>query len=282
MPKIISFINLKGGVGKTTTSVNIAAILASTHNKKVLLIDLDPQTNATVCLITQPEWQEIHNKKQTLFHLFEDMLRSTTNFKIENAIVKNVSEIKGLDLLPSSLEFVNIQDEIPEISNKEYVSHVDILGNAISNVKDEYDYIIIDCPPNLGAITLNGINISDYYIVPTIPDILSIIGIDLITNRIDVFKTKKNTCKVSLAGIIFTKVDYRTNLHNSKMAQLRQSKNLKNFIFKNEIPQRTVISEAPVDSRPLITSPTAKKKQEWRLTLGLFTKVTDELVHRIS
>ncbi|WP_080708461.1 ParA family protein [Aeromonas hydrophila] len=282
MPKIISFINLKGGVGKTTTSVNIAATLAATHNKKVLLIDLDPQTNATVCLITQPEWQEIHNRKQTLFHLFEDMLRSTTNFKIKNAIVKNVSEIKGLDLLPSSLEFVNIQDEIPEISNKEYVSHVDILGNAISNVKDEYDYIIIDCPPNLGAITLNGINISDYYIVPTIPDILSIIGIDLITNRIDVFKAKKNTCKVSLAGIIFTKVDYRTNLHNSKMAQLRQSKNLKNFIFKNEIPQRTVISEAPVDSRPLITSPTAKKKQEWRLTLDLFTKVTNELVHRIS
>ncbi|MDE1237051.1 ParA family protein [Vibrio aestuarianus] len=140
MSKIISFINLKGGVGKTTTAVNMAAILAKKHNKKVLLIDLDPQTNATVSLIKQTEWQEIHDSKQTLFHLFEDMLRSTSNFDIEKAIVKDVSNINSLDLLPSSLEFVNIQDEIPEISNKEYVSHVDILGNTMAKVKDNYDY----------------------------------------------------------------------------------------------------------------------------------------------
>ncbi|MGF1765760.1 ParA family protein, partial [Aliivibrio kagoshimensis] len=170
MSKVISFINLKGGVGKTTTAVNMASILAKKHYKKVLLIDLDPQTNATVSLIKQTEWQEIHDDKQTLFHLFEDMLRSTSNFDINKAIVKDVSNIKNLDLLPSSLEFVNIQDEIPEISNKEYVSHVDVLGNTIAHIKDDYDYIIIDCPPNLGAITLNGINISDHYIVPTIPD----------------------------------------------------------------------------------------------------------------
>lgn len=135
MSKIISFINLKGGVGKTTTAVNIASILSKTYGKKVLLIDLDPQTNATVSLIKQTEWQKIHDSKQTLFHLFEDMLRSTSNFDIEKAIVKDVANIKRLDLLPSSLEFVTIQDEIPEISNKEYVSHVDILGNTIAKIK---------------------------------------------------------------------------------------------------------------------------------------------------
>ncbi|EHD2282621.1 AAA family ATPase, partial [Vibrio cholerae] len=243
---------------------------------------LDPQTNATVSLIKQTEWQEIHDNKQTLFHLFEDMLRSTSNFSIEKSIVKNVADIKSLDLLPSSLEFVNIQDEIPEISNKEYVSHVDILGNTIAKVKDCYDYIIIDCPPNLGAITLNGINISDCYIVPTIPDILSIIGIDLIINRIEAFKAKKNTCNIELAGIIFTKIDYRTNLHTSKMAQLRRSKDLKDYIFDSEIPQRISISEAPIDSKPLITSPTAKKKNDWDQTLSLLESATNELVHRVS
>lgn len=282
MSKIISFINLKGGVGKTTTAVNIASILAKKYEQKVLLIDLDPQTNATVSLIKQTEWQKIHDSKQTLFHLFEDMLRSTSNFDIDKAIVKDVSDIDGLDLLPSSLEFVNIQDEIPEISNKEYVSHVDILGNTIAKIKNNYDYIIIDCPPNLGAITLNGINISDHYIVPTIPDILSIIGIDLIINRIEAFKAKKNTCNIELTGIIFTKIDYRTNLHKSKMAQLRSSKDLKDYVFESEIPQRISISEAPIDSKPLITSPTAKKKSDWNETLAMLTKATDELVHRIS
>lgn len=281
MNKIISFINLKGGVGKTTTAVNVASILAKTHGKKVLLIDLDPQTNATVSVINQTEWQTIHDSKQTLFHLFEDMLRSTSNFNINKAIVKDVANIEGLDLLPSSLEFVTIQDEIPEISNKEYVSHVDILGNTIAKIKNNYDYIIIDCPPNLGAITLNGINISDHYIVPTIPDILSIIGIDLIINRIEAFKAKKQTCNIKLTGIVFTKIDYRTNLHKSKMAQLRSSKDLKKYVFQSEIPQRISISEAPIDSKPLITSPTAKKKSDWNETLAMLTKVTDELMHRI-
>jgi chromosome partitioning protein len=282
MNKIISFINLKGGVGKTTTAVNVASILAKTHSKKVLLIDLDPQTNATVSLINQTAWQSIHDSKQTLFHLFEDMLRSTSNFNIDKAIVKDVASIEGLDLLPSSLEFVTIQDEIPEISNKEYVSHVDILGNTIAKIKNDYDYIIIDCPPNLGAITLNGINISDHYIVPTIPDILSILGIDLIINRIEAFKAKKHTCNIELTGIVFTKIDYRTNLHKSKMAQLRSSKELKKYVFQSEIPQRISISEAPIDSKPLITSPTAKKKSDWNETLAMLTKVTAELMQRIS
>lgn len=128
---------------------------------------------------------------------------------------------------------------------------------------------------------MNGINISDHYVVPTIPDILSIIGIDLIINRIEAFKAKKNTCNIELVGIIFTKIDYRTNLHNSKMAQLRGSKDLKDVVFESEIPQRISISEAPMDSKPLITSPTAKKKSDWKETLAILTKVTDELIQRI-
>jgi ATPases involved in chromosome partitioning len=190
MPKIVSFINLKGGVGKTTTAVNIAATLAKTENRKVLLIDLDPQTNATISVIEQEAWQERHSSGQTLFHLFDDMLNGTERFKIDEAILTDVGDIEGLDLLPSSLYLVEIQDAIPDMDTKAYVSHVDVVGNAISSIVHNYDYIIIDCPPNLGAITLNGISISNYYIVPTVPDILSKIGISLILNRIENFQKR--------------------------------------------------------------------------------------------
>jgi len=198
MTKVVSFINLKGGVGKTTTAVNIAATLARSGNS-VLLIDLDPQTNATVSVIDQETWQSRHNEGQTLYHLFDDMLNGTNHFSVSEAIMTGVGGVKGLDLLPSSLHLVEIQDAIPDMDNKAYVSHVDVVGNAISEVSGGYDYVIVDCPPNLGAITLNGINISDYYVVPTVPDILSKIGISLIVNRINNFKKKKRKHAVSIS-----------------------------------------------------------------------------------
>ncbi|HBQ5785142.1 AAA family ATPase [Klebsiella pneumoniae] len=276
MTKIVSFINLKGGVGKTTTSVNISAVLAK-KGYKVLVIDLDPQTNATVSLVDQNKWQEVHDSGQTLYHLFNDRLNGTNDFDINKAILKDVGGIKRLDLLPSSIHFVEIQDNIPDMDTKAYVSHVDVLGNTIEPIKEEYDYIIIDCPPNLGAITLNGISISDYYIVPTVPDILSKIGISLILNRIDNFVSKKTACKIELGGIIFTKVDYRTNLHKSTMQELRSGQ-LGNFVFDNEFPQRISVAEAPTDSKPFITSSIAQKKQDFYDTKAIIEAITNEFI----
>lgn len=280
MTKIISFINLKGGVGKTTLTVNIAATLASKYNKRVLLIDLDPQTNATVSLITQEEWEERDSvKKQTIFYMFNDLLKNESNFSMNNAIIRGVSNIEKLDLLPSSLRLVEIQDDIPDMDRKAYVNHVDVLGNQLAPIieTNDYDYILIDCPPNLGAITLNGISISHYFVVPTVPDILSKIGINLVLNRINKFKSIKRTCNIQLGGIVFTKVDYRTNLHNGTMIELRHG-NLANFVFKQELPQRISIAEAPLDSRPFITSPTAKKKSDWNDIQQLINKVTSEFI----
>ncbi|GFM53532.1 chromosome partitioning protein ParA [Pseudomonas cichorii] len=280
MTKVVSFINLKGGVGKTTTTVNIAATLA-TDGYKVLVIDLDPQTNATVSLIDQEDWQDRHDRGQTLYHMFNDMLKGESQFNIDDAILNGVGDIEGLDLLPSSIHLVEIQDDIPDMDNKAYVSHVDVLGNIIENIKENYDFILIDCPPNLGAITLNGISISDYYIVPTVPDILSKIGISLILNRINSFKKRKHSCKIDLAGIIFTKVDYRTNLHKSTMTELR-SGIYNEVVFKNDFPQRISVAEAPVDSRPFITSATAKRKSDFHDTKGIITTLTDEFLERVG
>jgi chromosome partitioning protein len=281
MAKTISFINLKGGVGKTTVAVNAAAILAYKHKKRVLVIDLDPQTNATVSLITQQSWHQRHLAGQTLFHLFHDRLHGGSTFNVQAAILSNVGQIGNLDLLPSSLELVEIQDDIPDMDTKAFVSHVDVVGNEIANIKNSYDYIIIDCPPNLGAITLNGISVSDYYVVPMIPDILSKIGISLIKNRIDRFKKLKRTCSIELAGIVFTKIDYRTNLHNSTMKEIRADPAWQGCVFKAEVPQRISISEAPTDSMPFITSPTAKKKGDWGDTLRYLEGVTQELITRV-
>lgn len=280
MTKIISFINLKGGVGKTTLTVNIAATLALTHNKRVLLIDLDPQTNATVSLITQQDWEHRDaTLKQTIFYMFNDLLKGENNFSINDAIIKGVAGIETLDLLPSSLRLVEIQDDIPDMDKKAYVNHVDVLGNHLAPIikTNQYDYILIDCPPNLGAITLNGITISHYFIIPTVPDILSKIGINLVLNRIEKFKSKKKTCNIELAGIVFTKVDYRTNLHTGTMIELRHG-NLANVVFSKELPQRISIAEAPLDSRPFITSPTAQQKSDWKATQQLINNVTNEFI----
>ena len=207
------------------------------------------------------------------------MLTGERRFNINDAIIRGVGDINSLDLLPSSIHLVEIQDDIPDMDNKAYVSHVDVLGNTIANIKSDYDFILIDCPPNLGAITLNGISISDYYVVPTVPDILSKIGISLILNRIENFKSKKHTCKIQLAGIIFTKIDYRTNLHNSTMLELR-SGNLHQFIFESEFPQRISVAEAPIDSKPFITSPTARNKSDFYATKNIIDNLSEEFFHR--
>jgi chromosome partitioning protein len=280
MPTIVSFINLKGGVGKTTLTVNLAATLANHYQKRVLVIDLDPQTNATVSLISQDRWKEINdNEKQTLYHLFNDILHNKKDFDLSKAIQKNVAEVSGLDLLPSSLNLVEIQDSIMDIGHKGMVSPFDVIRSQISRIENEYDFIFIDCPPNLGVITINGILISDFYVIPTTPDILSKIGISLITNRIEQTKSKRSDCKIELAGIVFTKVDNRTNLHASTKSELRHpSYFLHQYVYQSELPIRTSIAEAPADYRPHATSPLARGKRDWRETQEYFRKIIQEFL----
>lgn len=223
MSKVISIINLKGGVAKTTTTVQIAECLASEFDKKVLVVDLDPQTNATISLIDEDAWEKLDTEGQTLFHLFNDRLERIKTFDLNKAIQHGVSnlQLRTLDLLPSSIRFIDIQDRISEIPARTgyAVNPMEILKTAVHGILTQYDYIFIDCPPNLGFITRNGIEISDYYLVPTIPDKLSTYGIPQIVNTIHQF-CQERPLGIKCLGLVVTKYDSRSSSHARGLSTL--------------------------------------------------------------
>lgn len=229
--KIVSFINLKGGVAKTTTSVAVAEILAKDLRKHVLFIDLDPQTNATINLIGEEEWGKRDNDGRTLAQLFKDKLRPDTKpkFNIEDSIIHGVSTIDGgisrLDLLPSSIEFIDIQEKLPFVAMQGNYDNnpQDILRRALATVIDRYDFVIIDCPPSLGIVTKNGLRFSTHYVIPAIPDIVSTWGIFQIVTSIEAFAESINR-PIRPLGIVATKVQGNIDLHSRVMKQLREGR----------------------------------------------------------
>lgn len=261
---VLSFINLKGGVGKTTTAVAVAEILAQEERKHVLLVDLDPQTNATVTLISEEKWAELDNDGRTIAQLFDDRLNphNPPKFDIETAITRRVSTINDgiarLDLLPSSIQLIDLQDRIPSIAQygNFTVNPITILQVALQPVVERYDYIIIDCPPSLGAVTKNGLRISTGYVIPTIPDIVSTWGIYQIVENVKRFAMDIDR-PIPPLGIVATKVQ-SNNLHMRVITDL-EARRLGRFdepgglpqppLFDNKIPQAVAVARsADVDA----------------------------------
>ncbi len=261
---VLSFINLKGGVGKTTTAVAVAEMLAQEDRMHVLLIDLDPQTNATVTLISEDQWSEMDKEGLTIAQLFEDRLNphNAPKFDIEKAIARRVSTINDgiarLDLLPSSIRLIDLQDRIPMIalSGNFTANPLEILRVALQPVIDRYDYIIIDCPPSLGTVTKNGLRLSTGYVIPTIPDIVSTWGIYQIVENIAQF-AQDIGLPIPPLGIIATKVQ-SNDLHRRVIADLKskrlgrfseQSGTAQPLLFNNVIPQTVSVARgADVDA----------------------------------
>jgi chromosome partitioning protein len=251
MPVVTSLINLKGGVGKTTITLALAHFLAAEHKKRVLVIDLDPQTNATVCLIPETHWKTRDEAGRTLYNLFLDKLKGTSTFDISQTLVRNVSNvgggIDGLDLLPSSLQLIKIQERITQITDFEQYSRGPIfaLRDALVPHMKNYDYVLIDCPPSLGVVTLNGIAISDSYLIPVIPDALSVLGIPPIMDRIEHFSAclRRN---VRALGIVVSKVRQQTVLHTETIRRLREDFYDRRFpfCFESIVPESTHVAEA--------------------------------------
>lgn len=248
MTHVISTINLKGGVGKTTTTVGIAEMLSGVHGRRVLVIDLDPQTNATTILLGEDNWNRLNEAGHTLATLFKDALRSEAEparFDLGKTLQKNVSpvgEVRSVDLLPSSLDLIDVQDRLAMMPSGRFYSDnpTDLLRRAVRPILSDYDYVLIDCPPNLGIVTLNGLRISNGYIIPTIPDILSTYGIPQIQSRIDAFSENLGE-DITEIGIIITKFRAASTVHINTIRQLEIGDHLPT-VFQNRIPEANQIA----------------------------------------
>ncbi|HEV7681916.1 MAG TPA: ParA family protein [Pyrinomonadaceae bacterium] len=227
MARVISLINLKGGVAKTTTTVALAETLASRFGKRILVIDLDPQTNATVMLLGETRWKQLNEKGWTLATLFKDALEPHDKaFDLDKTLQKKVSDVQGaekVDLLPSSLDLIDVQDKLASAPTGQFysVTPIDLLRLAVKSKLDEYDLVLVDCPPNLGIITLNGLRISEGYVIPTVPDILSTYGIPQIIKRVRNFSSEIAE-EITPIGIIITKFQANSTTHLNVSSTLRK------------------------------------------------------------
>lgn len=231
MPTIVSFINLKGGVAKTTSLIQLAETLAFHHNQRILVIDLDPQTNATIALMGERRWEEVDEAGQTIAHLFQDKLNGTGRFDPQRAIVRGVSNLNRIapalmdtlqpelryprvDLLPSSIRLIDVQDRMAEIASKTHhmMNPMEVLKFTFEHQFSLYDHVLVDCPPNLGYITQNGLEISDYYLIPTIADRLSTYGIPQIIRNIHTFQQARRL-KIRPLGVVVTKFQNNSATH---------------------------------------------------------------------
>lgn len=228
MTHVLSTINLKGGVAKTTTTVALAEAYSAEFGKRVLVIDLDPQTNATTMLIGEDKWHKLNAKEHTLARLFKDALDpDEKKFNLDATLQRKVSDVtsaRTIDLLPSSLDLIDVQDQLVNTPVGKYgaVRPFDILWRATKSLIEDYDIVLVDCPPNLGKITQNGLRISQSYIIPTIPDHLSTYGIPQIVTRVGEFSNEIAE-EVDPLGIVITKYQVQSTVHNSVLKDLRTS-----------------------------------------------------------
>lgn len=223
MSKIIAIANQKGGVGKTTTAVNLAASLGVLE-KKILLIDADPQANATSGLGIDVEAVEIGTYQ---------VLEHTSTAK--NAIIKTNSP--NVDIIPAHIDLVAIEIELVDKENREYM-----LRKAVKEVRNDYDYIIIDCAPSLGLITLNALTASDSVIIPIQCEYYALEGLGKLLNTITSIQKIHNK-ELAIEGLLLTMYDSRLRLSNQVVAEVK--KHFDNMVFKTIIQRNIKLGEAP-------------------------------------
>ncbi|MGE8080049.1 ParA family protein [Peribacillus loiseleuriae] len=280
--KVISVINYKGGVGKTTLSANIAAELAY-QGKDVLVIDLDPQTNLTLSFIDVNEWQRLDSQGRTIKHWYDDFLDNDNDSSLRSLIITpqrinnqlNSYNAGGkVDLICSHLELINVDMELAtrlggnsdRTIRSNFLRVLSRLKQRIDDIKNDYDVILIDCPPNFNIVTQNAIIASDYYLVPAKPDYLSTLGIDQLLRHINELTNRYNrfvdeaarsewvNITPTVLGVIFTMVTFYDqqpiSAQREYIAQVRRTgtNTFTNYVRDN----KTLFADAPEYGVPVV------------------------------
>jgi len=230
MGKTIAITNQKGGVGKTTTAVNLSSWL-SLLGQKVLLIDIDPQGNASSGVGI--------NKNELEFCIYDVLINGK---KIDE--IKKRTVVEGLNILPSTVDLAGAEIEMVSMNKREL-----ILKKAINEVKEDYNYIIIDCPPSLGLLTLNALSAADSVLITIQCEYYALEGLGQLMNTVKLVQQHLNT-QLSLEGVLLTMFDGRTNLSIQVVDEVK--KYFKNKVYRNIIPRNVRLSEAPSHGKPVM------------------------------
>ncbi|SEG36560.1 chromosome partitioning protein [Butyrivibrio sp. Su6] len=255
MGRVIAIANQKGGVGKTTTSINLSAALAE-RGKKVLVIDTDPQGNTTSGFGLDKN--ELENS------IYELMIGECS---IDEAIQKDVVEnLDGVDIIPSNVNLAAVEIELIDADQKEF-----ILREAISKVKDNYDFIVIDCPPSLSMLTVNAMTTANTVLVPIQCEYYALEGLSQLVHTVNLVRDRLNP-ELEMEGVVFTMFDSRTNLSLQVVENVKE--HIQENVYKTIIPRNIRLAEAPSYGLPInIYEPKSAGAEAYRL-------LADEVIER--
>jgi cellulose biosynthesis protein BcsQ len=287
MGYVISVVNMKGGVGKTTTTVNLATSLAKDCGMRVLVVDLDTQINATLSLMPPLHFAKVKKENRTLKQLINQAVQpnAQSNIPIQNIIQHNICKVTGFDLLPGDIELYNdflLSALLYSQSNrsrqefeKNWHNFEDsLIQSILQPVINNYNFILIDFPPGDYLLTRSGMIASDFYLIPAKPDPLSVVGMGILEGHIKKLKESDRT-NITLIGIVFTSLGHATNMaqkiKNRVVAEFGEDK-----VFDTEIPFGVAIAKAVDEFQPVVLSEPNSAGAK------AFTELTKEFLQKLS